>query len=188
MPLGRERPARRISLRNCLPFFPSGFSPAFPAALVVPSFGLSITRAAVVTNAAAGAVTAIFPGAGLDRPAMHTTQPLSGRRNFEAEFAAFVAIPRPPAAAQDRTPVAPAQAFFFWRNLCGSIAFRAARVAMARAPITRPDRTAVHLAQPRLNLTAALLYGSLSCHDVSILQLGVQKTVIRCGRLLLVLP
>ncbi len=165
-----------------LPFLLPGLACTLPSTLVVPGLGLEIARTAVVTNAAAGAVPAIAPGTGLNWTPVPAAEPLSGRRNFEAQLATLVAVPGPPAAAQNGTSVPLAQPLPGRWHFSGSVAFRAARIAMARAPIAGPDRPAVNLTQPCLRTTAALSLGSLGVHALSILQFRAQKTVLRYAR------
>ena len=164
---------RKVAQPEPLPFLLPGFTCAFSPALVVPGLGLKIARTTIMTLAAAGAVTAIAPGARLDRAAVAAAKPLSRRWHFEAQLAPFRAISGPPAAPQDRTPMSLAQPLPGWWHFFGPIAFRAARGAMASAPIARPDRPAVNLAQPFVARTAALLYGFSSIHGLSITQLRV---------------
>lgn len=143
-------PCHRVTQSRSLPFLLLASACALSSTLVVPGLGLKIARTAVVTNAAAGAVAAIAPGAGLDRTAMPATEPLTRWWNFEAQHATLGAIPRPPAAPQNRLSVSFAQPLPGRWHLCGPITFRAACSTMASAPVTRPDRPAVNLAQPFL--------------------------------------
>lgn len=57
----------------------------------------------------------------------------------------------------------------------GSIAFRAARIAMASPPIAGADRPAVKFAQSFLPRTASLLDTFIGSHPLSITSLRIQK-------------
>jgi hypothetical protein len=114
----------------------------------------------------------IPPRAGRDWSVVLATEPLRRWRNFEAEHAAFIAISRPPPAAQDRTPMLFAETFPGRRHLRGSIAFAASRVAVASEPIARPDWPAVNLAEPFAGRRCFFRYSFSGIHTLSITQLA----------------
>jgi len=100
-----------------------------------------------VATAAPGRMAASNPRTGLNRSVVLATEPLSRRWNFEAEHATLVAIPGPPPAPQDRTPMLFAEAFLGRWHLRGSIAFAASCGSVASEPIARSDWLAVNLAK-----------------------------------------
>jgi len=144
--------------------FLSSFTRGPLSTLVVPRLGLKIARTAVVTAAAAGGVAAIPPRAWGDRSVVSGTESLFGRRHLKAKHAALGAVSSPPATPQDWTPMTLAEPLAGRRHFLGSIALRAARVAMARTPVAGPDWPAVKLAKPLLARTNSLRPGLVCSH------------------------